>query len=191
MLYELMESLSNFVNGFQGVTVSGVKIIPMEELNSLFYRLDEIIKYNARKGLCLWGSGETYNINDIVYCLDNSNNPKYFKSLTNNNLGNNPLEDATNWVKIVLGGTGGGFVDSFQYGLRTDAPLGYLRCDGNEYLASSYVEFINQYLLTGKIPYISLEDYQAQLNNNDDNCACFGYDNPDSGGNGLILRVPD
>jgi hypothetical protein len=82
------------------------------------------------------------------------------------------------------------FIGSFQYGIRTDTPLGYLRCDGNEYPADSYNDFIVQYLLTNKIPYKSLDDYQNELDNNNDNCSIFGYDNPADGGDGLILRVP-
>jgi hypothetical protein len=69
--------------------------------------------------------------------------------------------------------------------MRTDTPLGYLRCDGNEWPASAYDDFVKGQLITGKIKYITLEQYQEQLNINHNNCGFFGYDETKN-----ILRVP-
>lgn len=48
-----------------------------------------------------WLSTETYKINQIVYVLEIDGSISYYISLTNNNTGNNPKEDATNWKKTT------------------------------------------------------------------------------------------
>jgi hypothetical protein len=59
---------------------------------------------------------------------------------------------------------------SFMYGIRQDTPVGWLRCDGSEYPASSHQSFVDQYITTGKIPSVTLPQYNAQLTSNNDNC---------------------
>jgi hypothetical protein len=79
----------------------------------------------------------------------------------------------------------GVFMGSFMYGIRQDTPEGWLRCDGNEYPANSYQNFIDRYITTEKIPCITLGQYEEELNKNNDNCGYFGYDETNN-----ILRVP-
>jgi hypothetical protein len=106
-----------------------------------------------------------------------------------------PIANGSNTKRLSLtqikdivndGGDGsGGFMGQFVHGIRNDTPTGYLRCDGNEYPAEVYADFVSQYLLENKIPYKSLADYQTELDNNNDNCGYFGYDSTNN-----ILRTP-
>jgi hypothetical protein len=49
-----------------------------------------------------------------------------------------------------------------MYGIRKDIPEGWLRCDGNEYPASVFQNFITQYIITEKIPSIILTQYEEE-----------------------------
>lgn len=63
---------------------------------------------------------------------------------------------------------------------RTDTPEGFHRLDGATSTPSGGIQpfqgLIDDYLLTGKIDYISLTEYAIRLTEQDGNCEVFGYD---------------
>jgi hypothetical protein len=106
----------------------------------------------------------------------------------NNNKTNNTLNNNTSWINIItinndnsaiLNTTSmdntGVFIGAFMYGIRQDTPEGWLICDGAEYPIGVFSDFINNYLLTDKISYKSLSDWNTEYNNNNGNCGYFGY----------------
>jgi hypothetical protein len=65
---------------------------------------------------------------------------------------------------------------SLAYMIRTDSPENYMRCDGFRYSSINYRNFVKNYLLEGKIPFLSVDNWEEQEEANDGNCCCFGYD---------------
>ena len=145
----------------------------------------------------------TYKKNAIVINTVN-NITKLYRSQIDNNTA--PLTDSSNnnstntnsWINILtvnadntitLNSTSvdnnGVFIGAFMYGIRNDTPEGWLRCDGSEHLASTFSGFVNNHILTGKVPYKTLTEWQTEYNNNNGNCGYFGYDQENN-----VLKVP-
>lgn len=120
----------------------------------------------------------------VIHTIDSAT--KLYRSQKDNN--NSPLTNTDLWTNILtinsdntvelnntLTDNTGVFIGAFMYGIRNDTPEGWLRCDGNEYPSNAFKVFIDNFLLTGKIPYKNLTDWQTEYNANNGNCGYFGY----------------
>ncbi|HSQ98089.1 MAG TPA: hypothetical protein VLL98_05240 [Rickettsiales bacterium] len=155
----------------------------------------QFIRCLAHIGWFKYDSTITYKKNAIIINTVN-NITKLYRSQIDNNT--NALSETSSWINILsvnadntitLNSTStdnnGVFIGAFMYGIRNDTPEGWLRCDGSEYSASIFSGFVNNHILTGKIPYKTLTEWQTEYNNNNGNCGYFGYDATNN-----ILKVP-
>lgn len=145
----------------------------------------QFLKSLTSIGWFKYDSNMEYKINSIVINTIN-NTTGLYRSLVDNNTSS--LNNTNSWVNILsvnpdntielnstITDNTSVFIGAFMYGIRNDTPEGWLRCDGNEYPTSAFQIFINNYLLTGKIPYKNLADWQTEYNANNGNCGYFGY----------------
>ena len=67
----------------------------LEETNGLFYALSSQLAYLFQTGIPEWDENTTYYLNSI--CQEEG---IWYKSLTDENTGNNPTQDTVNWKKV-------------------------------------------------------------------------------------------
>lgn len=165
----------------------------------------QFLKSLTSIGWFKYDSNMEYKINSIVINTIN-NTTRLYRSLVDNNTSS--LNNTNSWVNILsvnpdntielnstITDNTSVFIGAFMYGIRNDTPEGWLRCDGNEYPTSAFQVFINNYLLTEKIPYKNLADWQTEYNANNGNCGCFGYqeeildtENLDENNNPIVIQ---
>ena len=145
----------------------------------------QFLKSLASIGWFKYDSKLEYKKNAIaIYTIDSTT--KLYRSQKDNN--NSPLTNTDHWTNILtinsdntielnntLTDNMGVFIGAFMYGIRNDTPEGWLRCDGTDKPAKPFMSFINNFLLSGKIPYKNLIDWQTEYNANNGNCGYFGY----------------
>lgn len=90
-----------FLQGFQD-SVAADKAPWLEEVNALFLAIFQQLAYNFQTGFPEWNAETTYYAN-TSFCQVNG---VVYKSLTNENIGNNPATDTTNWEVWNGGGSG-------------------------------------------------------------------------------------
>ena len=54
-------------------------------------------------------------------------------------------------------------IGTIFFSLRTDAPAGTVVCDGAEWTGEAFPQFYNDFLLTGKVPSVSYDEYASLL----------------------------
>lgn len=165
----------------------------------------QFLKSLTSIGWFKYDSNMEYKINSIVINTIN-NTTRLYRSLVDNNTSS--LNNTNFWVNILsvnpdntielnstITDNTSVFIGAFMYGIRNDTPEGWLRCDGNEYPTSAFQIFINNYILTGKIPYKNLADWQTEYNANNGNCGYFGYqeeildtENLDENNNPIVIQ---
>ena len=165
----------------------------------------QFLKSLTSIGWFKYDSNMEYKINSIVINTIN-NTTRLYRSLVDNNTSS--LNNTNSWVNILsvnpdntielnstITDNTSVFIGAFMYGIRNDTPEGWLRCDGNEYPTSAFQVFINNYLLTGKIPYKNLANWQTEYNANNGNCGYFGYqeeildtENLDENNNPIVIQ---
>lgn len=96
-----------FLQGWQDA-VAADKAPFLEEMNGLFYALSSQLAYLFQQGLPEWDSETTYYTNSFCQ-VDGT----VYKSLTDENVGNKPTEDTTNWEVWSAGGSGSGLPIGF------------------------------------------------------------------------------
>lgn len=96
-----------FLQGWQDA-VAADKAPFLEEMNGLFYALSSQLAYLFQQGLPEWDSETTYYTNSFCQ-VDGA----IYKSLTDENVGNKPTEDTTNWEVWSAGGSGSGLPIGF------------------------------------------------------------------------------
>lgn len=72
----------------------------------LHYTIDGVS--DLYKGVVLYDETETYNSKSIVFYITENEQIELYKSIVDDNLGNE-LSDTTKWKKVDFGGTSGGF----------------------------------------------------------------------------------
>lgn len=71
----------------------------MEEMNGLQYGITRQLAYLLQQGISEWDAGTTYYIGNFV-----AQNSRLYISLTDNNIGNSPIDSADNWQEFSSGG---------------------------------------------------------------------------------------
>lgn len=88
---------TNYQQGWQDAIIAD-KAPFLEEMNGVQYGLSYQIAYNQQMGIPEWLNTQDYYTNSCAMGSDGN----IYKSLTDDNVGNNPiLDDGTNWVNIL------------------------------------------------------------------------------------------
>lgn len=69
----------------------------MEDTNALFYAITRQLAYLLQAGIPEWNAETSYYVNNLCTAANSAGDVTIYKSLTNDNTGNNPLTDTTNW----------------------------------------------------------------------------------------------
>lgn len=88
-----IQALSAWAGGWNSAVISERDYPPLEEMTGVQKVETQQIAYLFQKGIPEWDEGTTYFAN-ISFCQING---IVYRSLTDNNLGNNPETDSTNW----------------------------------------------------------------------------------------------
>ena len=94
-----IQALPAWGQGWAGAVISERDYPTLEEMTGVQKVASQQIGYLFQKGIAEWDAGTTYYTN--CFCQVNG---VIYKSLTDNNLGNNPTTDETNWTPLELGG---------------------------------------------------------------------------------------
>lgn len=89
---------SEYETGWRGAVVNG-KTPTIPDFNTISRVISEQVAYLYQKGMAEWSSEQTYFIGNKCMVINNGVPQEYY-SLTDNNIGNNPLNDTTNWKNI-------------------------------------------------------------------------------------------
>lgn len=98
---ETIQALPAFEQGWRGAVLSTRNYPPLPEMAGLQKVLSYQEAYLLQKGIPEWDSETTYYSNTSFCQVDGT----IYKSLTDDNIGNNPTSDTTNWKE--WGGGGG------------------------------------------------------------------------------------
>lgn len=96
------QSLSNWLVGWNGAAING-NAPAIEDMNAAFFVHSYQIAYMLQQGIPEWNTDTIYYENQ--FC---SLNGSIYKSLTDDNTGNNPSSDSENWGLISFARTGDG-----------------------------------------------------------------------------------
>lgn len=91
---EEIQALPAWEGGWNSAVISERDYPPLEEMTGIQKVETQQIAYLMQKGIPEWDAGTTYFAN-ISFCQVNG---AVYQSLTDNNIGNNPTEDQTNWA---------------------------------------------------------------------------------------------
>lgn len=110
--YSQIPSLPAFKQGWNEATITSKALPPLEEMQGLQSYYSYLINYLYQQGIAPWSSTYTYYVGNMAVVIDSGTNKlRMFSSLTNDNTGNNPLTDTTNWDEKFF------FDSSFQAAL--------------------------------------------------------------------------
>lgn len=96
---EQLQSNEAYEIGWDAATLED-KAPFMEEMNGMQYGITKQLAYYFQEGIPEYDAGTTYYIGSIVKVLED-NKPVLYTSLTDENLGNNPVTDVTNWERLA------------------------------------------------------------------------------------------
>lgn len=113
------QSLSNWLTGWNGAAIDG-NAPAIEDMNAAFFVHSYQIAYMLQQGIPEWNTDTVYFQNQ--FC---SVSGSLYKSLTDDNTGNDPSTDTANWQLISFSRTG----DGKEY-WGTDLEPGWIWADG-------------------------------------------------------------
>lgn len=87
---------SNYLQGWSSAVLAD-KAPYMEDSNALYYAITRQLAYLYQAGIPEWNAETTYYQNNLCTLVNSSNEVTIYKSLTNDNIGNNPQTSAANW----------------------------------------------------------------------------------------------
>lgn len=90
---------ANYLQGWQSAILPD-KAPYLEDTNALFYLLSRQLAYQFQEGVAEWNSETSYYIGSLAKYLNSSNEVTIYKSLTNDNVGNNPESTAGTYWKV-------------------------------------------------------------------------------------------
>lgn len=95
-----IQALPAYETGWRGAVLSTRNYPTLQEMNGLQKTFSQQIAYLLETGLPEWDENTTYWANTSFCQFDG----KIYQSLTDNNIGNNPTTDTTNWQYINFNG---------------------------------------------------------------------------------------
>lgn len=139
---EELQSNEAFDLGWDAATLED-KAPFMEEMNGVQYGLTYQIAYGLQEGIPEYDSATTYYIGSICKVLEDGK-PVLYTSLTDDNFGNNPVNDSTNWERLSFGGGGLEIGDIGFTQMAIDETKGKRRkLNGQLIIQDQYVQFTN------------------------------------------------
>lgn len=139
---EELQSNEAFDLGWDAATLED-KAPFMEEMNGVQYGLTYQIAYGLQEGIPEYDSATTYYIGSICKVLEDGK-PILYTSLTDDNIGNNPVNDSTNWERLSFGGGGLEIGDVGFTQMAIDESKGKRRIlNGQLIIQDQYVQFTN------------------------------------------------
>lgn len=176
---------ASYNEGFPAITMqpkeSGGLPPRGQDMNGILNELSQFNQYQQMGGTygldnnILINGG--YAKNSIVYQDDG-----IYRSLVDNNTDDfvdDPSVIGSTWQLIVDYNTNSGsngVPGQLSPFFRTDAPTGWLRCDGTQYTKSSFPDFWDDYLTQNKMPTCSYAEYATEISDNNGNCGKFAVD---------------
>lgn len=160
-----------FLQGWQNA-VAADKAPFLEEMNGLFYALSSQLAYLFQQGLPEWDPDTTYYAN-TSFCQVNG---VVYKSLTDENIGNNPTEDTTSWEEFNAGNSDSTAFGMSQYLPENDYGLSWYRSTGENETKAHFPAWYNWVLTNynaGKSGFklstdATLSDYDWGINPTDE-----------------------
>ena len=125
-----IQGLAAFLSGLTAIVASGTYKLALEDLNSLFLLAFYQIAYLMQAGIAEWNTDTTYYTGSLANV-----NGSIYTSLSDENIGNNPVTDAVHWA--LSAGTPVGVIQDFA-GPIANIPNGFLLCDGSVVSRSTY-----------------------------------------------------
>ncbi len=97
----------NWNNGWSSAVLNGNSPL-MEDFNAVSYVNSYNLAYLLQKGIAEWSENTTYFKGNICMVINSKNEPNLYYSYTDNNKGNNPINDTdgNNWRILQFGGSG-------------------------------------------------------------------------------------
>jgi hypothetical protein len=95
---EMIQSLPNYLDGWFGAVVGGFSP-SIEDMNALCYLFAYQLAYIMQSGVPEWNADTVYYTGSFV----STSSGGLFVSTSNNNTGNNPATDSTNWKRYSSG----------------------------------------------------------------------------------------
>lgn len=140
---EELQSNEAFDLGWDAATLED-KAPFMEEMNGVQYGLTYQIAYGLQEGIPEYDSATTYYIGSICKVLEDGK-PILYTSLTDDNIGNDPVNDSTNWERLSFGGGGLEIGDIGIAPLGIDETKGKRRyLNGQLIIQEQYVQFTDK-----------------------------------------------
>lgn len=135
---EDIQALPAFEEGWGSAVVPNRNFPTLQEMNGLQKVFSQQIAYLLQKGIPEWDEGTTYFPNSICQIQG-----VIYKSLTPDNIGNEPTsEDTTDWERYELGGSGYANIDLNNLSEAGEARLNeYVQKSGDTMTNSLFVEF--------------------------------------------------
>lgn len=190
---EELQSNEAFDLGWDAATLED-KAPFMEEMNGVQYGLTYQIAYGLQEGVPEYDSATTYYIGSICKVLEDGK-PVLYTSLTDNNIGNDPVNDSTNWERLPFGGGGGleiGDVGFTQMAI--DESKGKRRIlNGQLIIQDQYVQFTNIIKATQALNpdlFCTESEWQTELTMSA-NGVCYKYVIDDEAGTIRLPKYPD
>lgn len=103
-----IQALPAYEEGWRGAVISNRNYPTLQETNGVLKNISQQLAYLFQQGLPEWDSETTYYTNS--FCQVDG---VIYKSLTDENVGNKPTEDTTNWEVWSAGGSGSGLPIGF------------------------------------------------------------------------------
>lgn len=138
---KIIQQLDAWVKGWVGALITNRRYPTAEETTGINKVVTQQLKYLFQQGIPEWHIDETYYENS--FCQVDG---KIFFSLTDDNIGHNPVGDKVNWQEWISGGGNSlsfGAVMSFATG--EVIPAGFHAMNGEEILNASESEYATQY----------------------------------------------
>ena len=144
------------------------EIVNSSDLNQVLYVQTSLQKMNEQYGFLIWSSQTEYKAGGVCLGLDGT----LYQAITDNTA-QNPSTSPGYWRKFTLGLSQS--IGTVFYSMRTDTPEGAIACDGSIYDRTTFPDFYDSFLSTGKIITKTFKQYEADIANNG-SCAFFGID---------------
>lgn len=130
----VIQGLAAWLAGWQAATI-GTLIPAYQDMNSVHYLAFYQICYILQMGIPEYDSGTTYYTNSVA-----QENGQVYVSLIDNNTGNDPASNPTDWQAGLPGAESTGVIKQYA---GIVAPNGYFICDGSAVSRSTYANLFS------------------------------------------------
>lgn len=138
-----IQNLTAWSSGFIGAVTPSEQFPALPEMTGALKVLSYLINTNLQQGVAEWDSGTDYYTNN--FC---SRNGRVYFSNTDNNQGNDPLTDTTNWsdyvTSVISSSIDGQWVSSYVT-LSTTAGAGSFMANLSPYLPNDNYNYLCQF----------------------------------------------